>query len=103
MQPVLPSFQIPEKIEGGKAVQVSFSVVNDLTEAFSSATINWHLVGLIGNLASATFLVDIPCDGVSAETKLTLPSLTSGKYKLSVTIASNKKTLGENWYELIVH
>jgi beta-mannosidase len=102
MQPVLPSFEIPETIEEGKAIPVSFCVVNDLAQAFVGATIQWHLVGKIGDLASATFPVDIPKDAVSVETRITLPSLSSGKYKLSVIITSNGKILGENWYDLIV-
>jgi beta-mannosidase len=102
MQPVLPSFRLPENMEAGKAVLSSFCVVNDLTQAFPGATCEWRLEGLIGDLASATFPVDIPADGVSAETKLTLPSLGPGKYKLFVTVTSSKKTLGENWYELTV-
>jgi hypothetical protein len=102
MQPILPSFKVPEKMEAGKAIPVAFCVVNDLVQTFSDATCEWRLEGGIGNLASATFSVDIPADDVSAETKLTLPSLKPGKYKLLVVITSRKKTLGENWYELDV-
>ena len=103
MQPVLPSFQLPGNIEAGKAILVSFCVVNDLAQALPGAICEWRLEGEIGDIASATFPVDIPSDGVSAETKLTLPSLRPGKYKLLVTVTSSRKTLGENWYELTVH
>lgn len=103
MQPVLPSFRLPENIEAGKAILVSFCVVNDLTQAFPAATCSWHLAGGIGDLATATFHVDIPADDVSCETKLTLPSLGPGKYKLFVTITFSRMTLGDNWYELSVH
>ncbi|MBE3068583.1 MAG: hypothetical protein IMZ73_14360 [Chloroflexi bacterium] len=102
MQPVLPSFRLPENMEAGKAILVSFCVVNDLAQALPGATCAWRLEGGMGDIASATFPVHIPADGVSAETKLTLPSLGPGKYKLLVTITSSSKTLGENWYELTV-
>ena len=103
MQPVLPSFYLPENIEVGKAFLGSFCVVNDLAQALPGAICEWRLEGEIGDIASATFPVNIPSDGVSAETKLTLPSLRPGKYKLSVTVTESRKTLGENWYELTVH
>jgi beta-galactosidase/beta-glucuronidase len=102
MQPVLPCFRLPENMEAGKAILISFCIVNDLTQAFPSATCEWRLEGGMGDIASATFPVDIPADGVSAEAKLTLPSLGPGKYKLLVTVTSSRKTLGENWYELTV-
>jgi beta-mannosidase len=102
MQPVLPCFQLPENIESGRAILVSFCVVNDLTQALPGATCEWRLEGGMGDIASATFPVDIPADGVSVETKLTLPSLGPGKYKLSVTVTASRKTLGENWYELTI-
>jgi hypothetical protein len=102
MQPVLPSFRLPEKIEAGKSRLITFCAVNDLAQAFPGTTCDWHLEGGLGDIASATFPVDVPADSVSAETKLTLPSLGPGKYKLSVTITSGRKTLGENWYELTV-
>ena len=102
MQPVLPSFRLPEKIEAGKAIQVLSCVVNDLAQTFSGAICEWRLEGGIGDIASATFPVDIPADGVSDENRITLPSLRPGKYKLFVTVTSSKITVGENWYELIV-
>ena len=102
MQPVLPCFRMLEKIEAGKASLISFCVVNDLADDLPGATCNWRLEGGMGDIASATFPVDIPADGVSAETKLTLPSLRPGKYKLMATITSSSKTLGENWYDLII-
>ncbi len=37
MQPILPSFLLPEKIKAGKPAFVSFWVVNDLTDAFPEA------------------------------------------------------------------
>lgn len=99
MQPVLPSIRFPDKIEAGKAILISFSIVNDLAEEFHGATCEWRLEGGLGDIASASFPVDIPADGISAETKLTLTSLVPGKYKLSVVVTSDK-ILGENWYEL---
>jgi hypothetical protein len=54
----------------------------------------------MGVMASASFPVDIPADGVSAKTQLTLPSLGRGKYKLLVSVSISRKILGENWYEL---
>ena len=102
MQPVLPSFQLPEKIESGRAASASFCVVNDLEQAFPAATCEWRLEGVLGNIAFAAFPVDIPAEGVSAETRLTLPSLRPGKYKLSVSATSSGNILGENWYDLTV-
>jgi beta-mannosidase len=100
MQPVLPCFQLPEKIDAGKAILISFCVVNDLLQALPKCTCEWRLEGRLGDIASATFPVDIPADGVSADTKITLPSLRPGQYKLMVSITSSRKILGENWYEL---
>jgi len=102
MQPVLPCFRLPENIEAGKAILASFCVVNDLAQAVPGATCEWRLEGGMGDIASATFPLDIPSDDVSAETKLTLPSLALGQYKLLVSITSFRKTLGENCYELRV-
>ena len=102
MQPVLPMFRFPEKIEAGKAILISFCVVNDLLLEFPGAICEWRLGGVLGDIASASFPVDIPADGISAETKLTLTSLRSGKYKLSATITLDK-ILGENWYEFVIH
>jgi hypothetical protein len=98
MQPVLPSFQLPEIMEAGKANSISFCVVNDLTDAFPAATCQWRLEGISGDLATATFPVDIPADGISAKTKLTLPSLGPGKYTLSAIITSTNQTIGANSY-----
>ena len=103
MQPVLPSFTLPEKVEAGKAVLVHFCVVNDLLQAFPGAACAWQLEGELGVVASATFPVDIPADSVSADIKLTLPSLGIGRHILSVTLTSGSLTVGENQYELIVH
>ena len=102
MQPVLPTFHIPESIEAGKAALTSFCVVNDLLEAFPHTTCEWRLSNAKGDIASAAFPVDIPADGVSTEVKLTLPSLGPGTYRLSVTASSGSKQLGENWYELTI-
>ena len=102
MQPVLPSFRIPEKVETGRATLVYFCVVNDLLQAFSGATCAWRLEGSLGDIASASFPVDIPADGVSTEIKLTLPSLVAGKYILSATLTSGSLTVGENRYDLKV-
>lgn len=43
MQPVLPSFILPENMDPGNAIQASFCVVNDLLLAFPEAICNWHL------------------------------------------------------------
>ena len=102
MQPVLPSFILPEKIEANKAVAASFRAVNDFTKAFPGATCTWRLTSQGGDAASASFPVDIPSDGVSAETRLTLPSLRPGTYTLSATLTSSGIHLGENRYEIIV-
>lgn len=102
MQPVLPSFLMPEKVEAGKAAPTSFRAVNDLTEAFPHAICEWRLTNVNGDVASATFPVEIPADGVSAEVKLTLPSLSPGEYTFLVTLASGNKTIGENRYQIRV-
>ena len=102
MQPVLPSFQLPEKIVSGKATLISFCVVNDLIQDFPLVTCEWRLEGGMGDIASASFPVDIPSDGVSTEIKLTLPSLRTGRYTLFVTLTSGNQMVGENQYDLVV-
>ena len=102
MQPVLPSFRLSEKMEAGKATLAYFCVVNDLLQTFSGATCAWRLGGSLGDIASASFPVDIPADGVSMEIKLTLPSLVAGKYILSVNLTSGSLTVGENRYDICV-
>ncbi len=102
MQPVLPSFTLPEKIDREKATQVTFCVVNDMLQAFSDGVSEWYLEGAGGIIASASFPVNIPADSVSTETRLTLPSLQSGRYKLHVEVSSKEKILGKNWYEIII-
>jgi hypothetical protein len=103
MQPVLPCFRVPEIIEVGKAIHVSFCVVNDLAESFPGASCTWRLESGMGDIASASFPVYIPADGVSTDTQLTLPSLGPGKYKLLVSLTSNGDPIGDNWYELSLH
>jgi hypothetical protein len=100
MQPVLPCFILPEKIVPGKAIRVSFCVVNDLLLASPNAICKWRLEDGMGDIASATFPVDIPADSISTETKLTLPSLGIGRFKLSAEVSANGKIIGENWYEI---
>ena len=102
MQPVLPCFLLPEKIAPSKAALISFCVVNDFDHAFLSAICDWRLESGMGDIAAASFPVQIPADGVSAETKLTLPSLIPGKYKLFASITSGGKIIGENYYNLTV-
>ncbi len=102
MQPVLPSFRLPEKILPGKAIAASCCIVNDLAEAFPNARCEWHLEGVVGDVASASFPIDIPADGISTDTNLTLPSLRTGKYKLKVTLTSGNNKIGENWYDIIL-
>jgi hypothetical protein len=100
MQPVLPSFLLPERIEAGRAALASFRAVNDLLEAFPKATCEWHLNDGEDDLASATFPVDIPANGVSDETRLTLLSLGPGSYRLHVALSAGSRVLGENWYDI---
>jgi len=102
MQPVLPSIHLPERIEAGKAALVTFRVVNDLIDAFPGAKCSWHLSGDKNVIASASFPVDIPADGVSEEVKVTLPSLGTGLFRLEISLSSGSKILGENWYEIKV-
>jgi beta-mannosidase len=102
MQPVLPSFRLPEYLESGKAEVAFFCVVNDLLQAYPGATCSWQLEHEPGVIASASFPVDIPADGVSTEYKITLPSLRTGRYTLSATLTSGSLTVGENQYDLVV-
>ncbi len=102
MQPILPSVQLPKEILAGKAIAASCCIVNDLAQAFPDARCEWHLEGVMGDVASASFQVNIPADGISANTHLTLPSLRKGNYKLTATITSNSKIIGENWYDIII-
>jgi hypothetical protein len=100
MQPILPSFQVPAQIEPGKAALLSFRTVNDTLQAYPQAECEWVLSNKEDSLASAAFRVSIPANGVSEEIKLTLPSLGSGVFTLSVTLTSGSKVLGENTYTL---
>jgi beta-mannosidase len=102
MQPVLPSFSLPERIEAKTATQASFCVVNDLVKAFPGAVCTWQLAGKESILAAASFPVNIPLDGISKEVKVTLPSLGTGQFRLNVTLSSGSKLLGENWYGIKV-
>jgi len=102
MQPVLPCFLLPENIVPGKAALISFCVVNDFDHSFPNATCDWRLESGMGDIAAASFPMDIPADGVSAETKLTLPSLIPGEYKLFAYLTSGGKIIGENFYDLTV-
>jgi hypothetical protein len=102
MQPILPSLRIPEKIEAGKAAPVSFFIINDLAESFSIAKCEWHLGNENGDVASASFPVDIPADAISPDVKLTLPSLRPGKYSLGITLTTGSRVLGENAYQIMI-
>jgi hypothetical protein len=102
MQPVLPSFQLPEKIEAGKAALTVFQAVNDTLEAFPRATCEWVLSNENGDIASAPFPVDLPANGVSKPVRLTLPSLNPGAYRFSVTLTAGRQMLGQNWYDILV-
>jgi hypothetical protein len=103
MQPVLPTFNIPVTIEAGKAALVTFCVVNDLLEDFPRLTCEWRYRSKIHQIASATFPVSVQANGVSAEVKLTLPSVGAGKHRLSVTLVTpTGKIVGENFYDLII-
>jgi len=102
MQPVLPCFLLPDNIVPSKAPLISFCVVNDFAHAFLTATCDWRLESGMGDIAAASFPVQIPADGISTETRLTLPSLIPGKYKLFATITAGGKIIGENHYDLTV-
>ncbi|HTX90093.1 MAG TPA: beta galactosidase jelly roll domain-containing protein [Anaerolineales bacterium] len=102
MQPVLPSFLLPQKLEARKALPIVFRAINDLTDSFPSATCEWHLANEKGDLASATFPVAIPADGVSEEVKLTLPSLSPGRFIFTVTLLADDAVVGENRYDILV-
>jgi hypothetical protein len=101
MQPVLPSFQLPFEIEAGRALPSTFQAVNDLLTAFPHTRCEWRLENINGYIASATFNLDIPGNGVSAPVQVTLPSLAAGKTRLLVTLSTPQgKVIGENIYEL---
>ena len=102
MQPVLPTFDLPEKIKANTAALVTFRVVNDLTDAYPNAECAWQLSSASGVLVSASFPVDVPADGLSDEVKVTIPSLGLGVYDLDVTLKSGSKTLGENSYKIMI-
>ena len=102
MQPVLPTFHLPERIEAGKAALASFCVVNDLIESFPATQCEWRLSGDTGAIATAAFPLDIPGNVVSSEVKLTLPSIGPGRFVLSVSLSSGGKILGENSYTIKV-
>jgi beta-mannosidase len=100
MQPVLPSFQLPDRIEAGKANPSVFCVVNDTLTAFPRTKCEWRLEDVNGYIASATFPVDVPADAVSAAINVTLPSLVPGKSRLIVTLTTPQgKVIAENLYE----
>jgi beta-mannosidase len=100
MQPVLPSFQFPDRIKPHHSVPISFQVVNDLEDHFPNAICEWNISNETGILSSADFLVDIPADGVSERVNLILPSMDPGSYKISALLKSNDIILGENLYEI---
>jgi len=100
MQPVLPSFRLPDMIEAGKATPAKFCVVNDLLMAFPHTKVEWRLENDNGYIASATFPVDVPPNGVSTIIRVTLPSLPAGKSQLRVVLTSPQgEGIGENLYE----
>jgi len=103
MQPLLPSFQVPGRIEAGKANPSVFCVVNDTLSAYPQARCEWRLEDLNGYIASATFPVDIPANGVSARINVTLPSVVPGRSQLLVTLTDPQgRVLAENRYEFRV-
>jgi hypothetical protein len=100
MQPVLPSFQLPDKIEAGKANPSIFCVVNDTLTAFPRTKCEWRLEDVNGYIASATFPVDVPANAASAAIHVTLPSLVPGVSQLIVTLTTPQgKIIAENLYE----
>ncbi len=103
MQPVLPSFQLPDKIEAGRANPSVCCVVNDTLSAYPRTKCEWRLEDVNGYIASATFPVDIPANGVSAKINVTLPSVVPGRSQLIVTLTTPQgKILAENLYEFRV-
>ena len=103
MQPVLPTFRLPAKVEAGKAVPSDFCAVNDTLTAYPRTKCEWRLENVNGYIASATFPVDVPADGVSVSVHVTLPSLAPGRSQLIVTLSTPQgKVIGENLYEFRV-
>jgi len=101
MQPVLPSFLLPFDVVAGKALPSTFQAVNDLLTAFPHTRCEWRLENVNGYIASATFTLDIPANGVSSPVQVTLPSIAAGKTRLLVTLSTPQgKVIGENLYEL---
>jgi hypothetical protein len=103
MQPVLPTFRLPDKVESGRAVPSDFCAVNDTLAAYPHSRCEWRLENVNGYIASATFPVDVPANGVSASVHVTLPSLAAGRSQLIVTLSTPQgKVIGENLYEFRV-
>ncbi len=102
MQPVLPSFLIPPEVKSGKAALLSFRVVNDTIKEYPDAVCEWRLKSRINEIASATFPVHIPANGISEDIKLTLPSLFPGQYHLAVNLVAGSQVLGKNEYPITV-
>jgi beta-galactosidase/beta-glucuronidase len=102
MQPVLPSFQLPERIKPHKAIPIFFRVVNDLETSYPASTCAWNLSNETGILTDAAFKIDIPADSVSEKVKIKLPALVAGRYKLNVNLDFGTAILGQNQYEIVI-
>lgn len=102
MQPVLPSFQLPERMRPNKTIPIFFKVVNDLEASYPASTCAWNLSNGKGILASAAFKIDIPADSVSDKVKIILPAMEPGSYKLTAELDSGATILGKNQYEIVI-
>jgi beta-mannosidase len=104
MQPVLPTFRLPDDIKSGKSVRLDFWVVNDHKKEYADAVCTWKLERNKKKVAVGELAIDVPSDGISVAKHVNLPVLKRGEYKLSVTVSdSGLKLLGENVYELHIN
>ncbi len=104
MQPVLPSFQLPERIKANKVFNTSLCVINDFLEAFPGAKCSWNLKIGTEEVNNGEWSLDIPANEVSAATTVSFPALSAGAYQLTVVVTSaNRKILAENEYLLKVN
>ena len=101
MQPVLPSLALPLYADAGKTVICGLLAVNDLTDAFPNARINWEVTYGESKIASDAWVVDIPANDVSTSKLVSLPFAKRGEYKVSLQIhAADGALLGENVYQV---
>lgn len=101
MQPVLPSLALPLYADAGKTVISGLMAVNDLTDAFPNARINWDVTYGESKIASDSWIVDIPANDVSTSKLISLPFAKPGEYTVSLQIhAADGVLLGENIYQV---